>query len=68
MNIRILQSDDAYRFHMFRLQGSNEFSWAFDPTYEEEQQQSLDAIMQRITPKGNPPEQLSLEYFNQMKS
>jgi hypothetical protein len=40
MNIRILRVEDTYAFRRLRLEGAKEFSGAFDPTEEEEEQQS----------------------------
>ena len=63
MNIRLLQAEDVSAFRRLRLEGAKEFSGAFDPTYEEEEQQSLEMTIQRILPKGNPPEQFVLGAF-----
>lgn len=65
MHIRLLDKNDAARFHMLRLHGTQESPDAFDPTYDEEQQQTLQMVAQRLEPKGSPFEHFVVGAFDE---
>jgi ribosomal protein S18 acetylase RimI-like enzyme len=68
MQIRLLNADDAAGYHMLRLRGSQEAPDAFDLTYEEEQQQTLQEVAARLQARGNPPHHFVLGAFDEQKT
>lgn len=68
MQIRFLNPGDAAGYHMLRLHGSQEAPDAFDLTYEEEQQQTLQEVATRLQPQGDPPYHFVLGAFDEQKA
>lgn len=68
MQIRFLNHDDAAGYHMLRLHGSQEAPDAFDLTYEEEQQQTLFEVAERLQQRGDPPYHFVLGAFDEQKT
>ena len=68
MQIRFLNHDDAAGYHMLRLHGSQEAPDAFDLTYDEEQQQTLSEVAERLQQRGNPPNHFVLGAFDEQKT